>query len=161
MIPCFTPHHCLNPESPKCSLPQILQIPNLPLCYLSQMLYLIFLLQTESHIYKVKIQIYCSSGSSNSSHRDLKIKCLSRVPDSCTKILFFTLYFKICMLLHESFMFHMVFPWLEFFPLLFNIHSTYLSAIPDSINLSQNPSSTWCLLHIPFCTLSILPFYLS
>lgn len=117
----------------------------------------------QSLIYKMQIQIYCSSGSFNSSHRDLRTKS-NALAESLTppqKILFFTLYLEICMLLHESFMFHMVFSWLDVFFLLFNLHSTYLSAISDPINFSQIPSLTWCLLHIPFCTLSILPFYLS
>lgn len=108
----------------------------------------------QSHIYRMQIQIYCSSGSFNSSHRDLRTKS-NALAESLTppqKVLFFTLYLEICKLLHESFMFHMVFLWLDFFSLLFNLHSTYLRALPDPISFSQIPSLTWGLLRIPLHT---------
>lgn len=67
-------------------------------CYTLSSLY------RQSLIYKMQIQIYCSSGSFNSSHRDLRTKS-NALAESLTppqKILFFTLYLEICMLLHPS-----------------------------------------------------------
>lgn len=142
----------------------MLQTLNLSLCYLSQMLYLIF-----PSTYRV-LCITCNPNIPRLSilqqlpHRfQNKIKCLSRAQHSSTDgALLHTLLSD----LHAASSSHHAFTWCSrgwnvSFSLLLNLHSTYLSTVLDSINFSQNPSSTWCLLYMPFCTLNILPIQLS